>query len=292
MLNSKLFQNEDLPYQPLPQAAYDAARISLLKLNFPENAILDDYSFSSRSKEHTIKINALAFAHPTHRNPAEYAGFTLYNAINGQRDEALVQVLAESSAPFHLIHRENQFSFWASTIKNNSLEPIHIESRISYDQLDVVLSNYSDDLVPERIINVKQGRDIFTNPIFRELHPLQLSLWAANVTRPLLVDYFSHAVETLRHDTQDSLSIRIHEGIDDITDLAIQLLGAIILADTGVLGNNLRINNISLSQLITEAQSKFYRYFQLDLFEKYWDAAEKAYQILRGIRYSGFVPDM
>jgi hypothetical protein len=49
MLNSKLFQNEELPHQPLPRAAYDAARFGLLKLNFSENAILDDYSFSYSS---------------------------------------------------------------------------------------------------------------------------------------------------------------------------------------------------------------------------------------------------
>lgn len=290
MLNSKLFQNEDLPYQPLPQAAYDAARISLLKLNFPENAILDDYSFSSRSKEHTIKINALAFAHPTHRNPAEYAGFTLYNAINGQKDEALVQVLAESSAPFHLIHRENQFSFWASAFRNNNPEPIPVKSDISYDQLDEVLSNYAVDLMPQRIIDVKQGRDTFTLPIFRDIFPLQLSLWAADVTRDLLVDHFAQAVEVLRKHARQHPDTRAYDL--SVTSLAIQLLGAIILADTGVLGNDFRLNDITLSRLIKKAHANFDTYFQLDLFDTYSEAAEEAFRLLRSIRYAGFVPEM
>ncbi len=98
MQSPNIFQNFDLPYAPLPKAAYDAARLSLLKRDFPEEAILNEYSISSRNKDHTIKINALAFAHPIHRNPAEYASFTLYNAVNGQRDEAIVSILAESAA--------------------------------------------------------------------------------------------------------------------------------------------------------------------------------------------------
>ncbi len=290
MLNSHLFQNNNLPYQPLPRAAYDAARISLLKLNFPENAILDDYSFSSRSKDHTMKINALAFAHPVHRNPAEYASFTLYNAANGLSDEVLVSILAESAAPFHLIHRDNQFSFWASAFRKNKPEPIRVQSGIAYDQLDRILNNYAVDLKPQRIIDVKQGRDTFTLPIFRDIYPLQLSLWAADVTRDLLVEHFAQAVEVLRKHTRQRSDTHAHDL--DVTSLAIQLLGAIILADTGVLGNELRLNNATLSQLITAAYAKFDTYFQPYIFDTYNDAAEEAYRVLRLIRYAGFVPEM
>lgn len=290
MSNLHLFQDFDLPYAPLPQAAYDAARLSLLNRDFPENAILNDYSFSSRSKDHTIKINALAFAHPTHRNPAEYASFTLYNAVNEQREEALVPILAESAAPFHLIHRDNKFSFWASAFRNNKPEPIPVKSDISYDQLDEVLSNYAVDLKPQRIIDVKQGRDTFTLPIFRDIYPLQLSFWAADVTRDLLVEHFAQAVEVLRRHARNRGDTRAYDLA--VTSLAIQLLGAIILADTGVLGDNFRLNDVTLSQLIRQAHSKFDTYFQLDLFDIYSDAAEEAYRLLRLIRYAGFVPDM
>lgn len=295
MLNSDLFQNGHLPYRPLPQAAYAAARASLLMLNFPETAILNDYSFSARTRDRTIKVNAMTFAHPVHRNPAEYASFTLYNAVDGLSDERIVPILAESSAPFHLIHRDGQFAFWASTIEDiehNLPKPISIESRISYDQLETVLRNYSDDLVPQRIINTKQGRDTFTHPKLRELRPRQLSFWAMEVTRPLLVKYFGDAVDTLRNGIGDSLKMHVLEKVDDVIDLAVQLLGAVILADTGVLGDNLRTDIISLNELIKEAQSKFYRYFQTELFVKYWDSAVQAYELLREIRYSNFTPDM
>jgi hypothetical protein len=291
MPNPNIFQNFDLPYEPLPLAAYEAARASILRRDFPQEGILDDYSFSSRSKEHTIKINALAFAHPVHRNPAEYASFTLYNAVNGQSDDVLVKILAESAAPFHLIHRDNQFYFWVSAYRNNQVEPIPVGSHIAYDQLDNVLSDYASDLNPRRIIDVKQGRDRFT--IFHDIYPLQLSFWAADVTRDLLVDYFGQAVNKLRTRIRYERETPLSEEVDEVTDLAIQLLGAIILADTGVLGDDLRRRgDVSLNHLLTEAQSKFGLYFQKNLFEKYYEAAEEIYQLLRQIRYAGFVPDM
>jgi hypothetical protein len=173
-------------------------------------------------KKNIIKIYALCFSYPTHRNQAEYAGFTLYNAINGLSDEVLVPILAESSAPFHLIHRENQFSFWASAFLNNKLEPIPVKSDISYNQLDEVLSNYAVDLRPQRIIDVKQGRDTFTLPIFRDIFPLQLSFWAADVTRDLLVDHFAQAVEVLRKHARQRRDTRAYDL--PVTSLAIQLL--------------------------------------------------------------------
>src|SRR5579884_4359242 len=116
MQRPALFQPSALPYQPLPSAAYTAARISILKCKFSEEALLDEYSFSSGNKGRTIKVNTFVFAHPVHRNPAEYASVTIYNAVNGLPDAEIVKILAESAAPFHLIHRENHFSFWASSI--------------------------------------------------------------------------------------------------------------------------------------------------------------------------------
>ena len=286
-LNPNIFQ-----YERLPDAAYDAAVDGFQKCGFfPE----PDYSISSRIKEQlvTIKINALAFAHPIHRN-AEYAGITLFNAANGQSDEELVNILTKSTAPFHLIHRGEHFSLLASSAQNKEPEPIRIESHIANEQLDGVLNKYAVDLKPQRIIDVKQGRDTFTHPVFRNIAPLQLPLWAAGVTGPLLVEYFGHAVDILRSYINDDLHKHTSEGADEVTDLAIQLLGATILADTGVFGKDIRIAGaeVSLSELISLASNIFFRYFKSYLFEKHTEAAEKAYQLLRQIRYAGFMPDM
>ena len=292
MLNPNLLQQSDLPYEPLPQAAYEAARAGILKLEFPQDALLDEYSFSSRHKTHTVKINTLAFTHPIHRNPAEYAGFTLYNAVNGQGDETIVKTLAESLAPFHLIHRDGQFSFWASGVtKDREVNPVRIQDSISYDQLNNVLSKYAVDLRPQRITNVKQGRGTFTLPLFHDtIATLQLSLWATDVTRKLLVDHFAFAVDALHKYARTHRDIFVSD--ETLTLIAIQLLGAVILADTGVLGDELRVHDPSLDKLITVAQAKFAEYFQKELFVQYAEAAEEAYRLLRQIRFAGFVPDM
>ena len=290
MQYSNIFEQFNNPYEPLPRAAYNVALTSISSCGFSPNAILNDYSFSYKESK-PITLNALVFAHPVHRNPAEYASLTLFNAINGHSDEALVPILAQSNAPFHLIHRKEKerFSFWASAIKDNQICPIHIQSDIAYEQLNSVFDDYSIDLKPQRIIDVKQGRDKFTHAIFRNLQPLQLSLWVTDVSRPLLVKYFSHAIQIFNDYARHSNG---HMTDRAMTALAIQLLGATILADTGVFGDDLRLKNYSLDKLMQKAFEVFPRYFELNLFAKYYEAAQKAYQLLRQIRYSGFVPDM
>lgn len=289
MQSSNLFQIPELAYAPLPTGAYDAALDSITKCGFSRDAILEQYSFSSASVKAPIKLNAFAFAHPIRRNPGEYASFTLYNAVNGLNDEAIVSILAESAAPFHIIHRHDRFSFWASTVKNSQPEPLPILSGIPYDQLADALGEYAPDLEPQHIIDVKLGRDTFTLPILREIQPVQLSFWAADITRPLLVDYFAQAVNRLRqYAGQQKMAITD----ETLTSLAIQLLGAIILADTGVLGDNTRLEDISMRQLFERAYSRFRRYFQPELLLAYESAAEQAYWVLRQVRYAGFVPEM
>jgi hypothetical protein len=276
--------------QPLPEVALRAASDSIMQRGFPAEGILQNYSFSV-DKTEPISVNALAFAHATRRNLGEYASFTIFNATQIQHnDEVIVSNLAKSTAPFHLIHRDEHFSFWASSVNDGKVFAKPIRTEIPYDQLDNALSDYSVDLNPPRIINVKQGRDTFILPIFRDIHPLQSSLWVADVTGDLLVQQFAHAVESLRQYARTQRSIGIRDRA--MTSLAIQLLGATILADTGVFGDDFRLNDVSLGKLISQAENQFPRYFQQSLFQQHFGAAEEAYQILRLIRYAGFVPDM
>lgn len=265
MLNQDLFRQSDLPYAPLPAAAYEAARAGILKCGFPEQGLLENYSLSL-NKDTIITLNALSFAHPVHRNPGEYAALTVFNAVNGHNDEALVKILARSAAPFHLVHRDDRFAFWTSPARNGLVEPDLVKGDIAYDELDSVLSEYAQDLRPQRIIDVKQGRDTFT--IFRDIQPLQLSLWAADVNRTLLVEHFAHAVHKLR-------SSKVHMLDETAIDIAVQLLGATILADTGVLGDEMRFDQaVLLGTLVEAAARRFQRYFQPGLFEKYDQAAK------------------
>jgi N-6 DNA Methylase len=286
MLNHGTLQNPDLHYVPLPEDARRAALDAVSKQGFTP---LEHFKFSSFGENQSIKTNVLAFAHPIHRTP-EYTGITVLNAANGHEDNALVQLLARSAAPFHIIHRDEEFSLWRCPVLDKVPTPRPIEAHISYDQLENVLIEYEVDLQPQRIIDVKQGRDTFT--IFRDIQPLQLSLWAAEVTGSLLVKHFAATVARLRELLNRPTYLNEEERDQLVTTLSIQLLGAIILADTGVLGDEIRLNRPSLNTLMQAASKKFKRYFRYEMFLENIFEADQAYQLLQQICYAGFVPDM
>ncbi len=283
---------EVLPFAPLPENASRAAYASLQNRGFAAAAILETYRYTSRDGSFTL--NALAFNDPRRRTPDEYAGITLYNALNGTPDEQIVPILAQTAAPFHVIHRGDRFAFWASTVQDALVRPVPIETNIAYDHLDPVLTRYAIDLQPQRILDIKQGRAQFSIPFFRDnIETHQLTLWAFNVTRDLLVQHFGHAVAALRnYPVDDHLDAIYTEQI--VVDLSIQLLGAVILADTGGLGTDIRLqgNQLSLQDLIAAAYREYPAYFQQDLFRQYADPAAQAFYALRQICYAGFAPDM
>lgn len=290
-----------IPYKPLPNSARDAALDGIRSCGFAPSTILEDYAFSSTNKNQAInlRINALAFAHPKNLNLSN-ASITLFNAVDGQSNDTIIPLLAQSTAPFHLIHQDNQFSFLTCSIQDKKPKAVSIESHISYDQIGRVLNEYAVDLRPQRIIDVKQGRDKFSHPLFHAIGPLQLALWATDVNSVSLVKIFGSAVSQLRyaietqHEPYGSVDSNSAKMKDTTTDIAIQLLGATILADTGVLGSHLRSEGAEtpLDKLLTEASLQFPNYFILDIFKKYQKQAEVAYQRLRQIRYSGFLPEM
>lgn len=106
MLNLDAFHISDLHYEHLPENAHRAAIESISKQGF---TALEEYSIFSLGENQPVTTNILAFAHPKHRTP-EYTGLTVFNAVNGHRDDELVKLLATSAAPFHLIHRGEEFS--------------------------------------------------------------------------------------------------------------------------------------------------------------------------------------
>ncbi len=286
MLNLDTLQNPDLPYVQLPENARRAALDSISKQGFYP---LEHYDFFSLGENQPVKTNILAFAHPVHRTP-EYTGLTVFNAADAHDDRELILLLATSAAPFHLIHRNDRFSFWACSLQDKIPTPRSIESNISYDQLDNVLSEYEVDLRPQRIIDVKQGHDTFT--IFRDIQPLQLSLWAAEETGDRLVNHFAATVALLRKYIRYRTDVQEKEKDRLVTTISIQLLGAIILADTGVLDDEMRLSRPPLDKLILKVSEKFGRYFKRELFIKHFFEAEQAYDLLQKICFAGFVPNM
>jgi len=288
--------HQTTPYpviKPLPDNARNAIYDCLKLQGFSSNMIKEDYAFSGLHNQ-LIKVNALVFAHEIHRSP-DYTGITVINPENSITEADLTQILAQTAAPFHFIFRENKqdFSFWFSNIKDrgtSKIESRQIETDISYTNLSKVLNTYAVDIKPQKIIDVKQGREEFNHLQFREIGPFQLSLWAIEVTSKLLVEHFGRVVNWLYTFRDKQSGLPIPE--KDVTDIAIQLLGATILAHTGNLGDDIRSDDPSVDLLINKAFDKFPNYFNVDLFEKWNEAIFSAYKILKELRYSGFAPDM
>ncbi|MBK9049366.1 MAG: N-6 DNA methylase [Chloroflexi bacterium] len=281
---SNLGYSNTIPVTPLPPNALEAVYDGLRLRGFQRQAIEADYAFSDRNGRQ-VETNLLAFAHETFRTP-DYRGVTVFNPANGIDDRQLAQTLAQSAAPFHLIHRQQteRFSFWFTnaTDKNAlNVEATPIQTDIEYTHLSHFFERYATDISPQRIVDVKQGRDFFKH--FEHAGSFQLSLWAIDATGDLLVTRFGRAVEALR---QHALPTSL------IADVATQLLGATILAHTGAFGPDLRRTDPSLDHLISVAHNSFPNYFDLNLFNRWYSSVTPAYNILTELRYSNFSPEL
>src|SRR5260370_2547106 len=283
-------QRSALPYAPIPSSVSKIAIDCLTQLGFDEKAIMGDYEFSSTQNDY-IKLNALVFAHPSRRDLDDYASITILHAVNGHNDSELVTRLAETSAPIHLIHHENGFALWASGIqadtdKKDYIRPIQIKDFIPYNCLKDIMCGFIDDLKPQHIIEVKQGRDTFKHSQFQDINPVHLSSWAEERRRKPLVKQFESAINTLRH----HLTQAPH---DEITMITTQLLGLLVLADTGALGEDIRLDWAPFIAIVEKAYKTYPHFFDSDLLlNRYPNAVEQTYHVLRKIHYAGFTPDM
>jgi hypothetical protein len=276
---------------PLPPAATDAARRSILRRGFPADGIVQGYTFSAATGQNGERVgtNATVFADAVHRTPAQYASMTVFNVRDGLIERAVVEQLAQSAAPFHLLHKEGRFSLWISDRQSGQSRNECVKDRIDYEWLDEVLAGFADDLTPARIIDVKQDRARFTHPAFADMRPYQLALWAIEATRPVLVRTFTAAVAEVRS-TLRQQDVTTTE--QTILEIGVQLLGACILGDTGTLGSVAQSPNVALSLLIREAHERFPSYFRPEFMATYTEATARAYDILRQVSYANFVPDM
>jgi hypothetical protein len=107
MLSQAAPSHERLGFAPLPDNARQAVYDSLTACGFAREAILESYNFTGRDGDFTL--NMLAFADRVRRDPAEYAGCTVYNATNGLPDrETVIIELGDQITvlqPDILVHR-------------------------------------------------------------------------------------------------------------------------------------------------------------------------------------------
>lgn len=271
--------------QPIPSQAMMSLKKGFEEREFNSEMIEENFAFSD-SQGRVVETNATIYADPTYRTP-DYSAATVFNPDSSINSELLIGILAQCGAPFHFLHNNSKstFTFWWSKIdENKEVKPEAIVPDIHYSQIANVLSDYKVDINPKRIIDVKHGRDVFKN---FKAQAVQLSLWAIEATQERLVKQFGEAVAFL----SDHATTKTRPQ-SEVTNVAVQILGATILAHTGALGDQLRQSDPSLDSVLTTAHKRFPSYFNVNLLERWGDTAQSAYGLLTQLRYSGFAPDM
>jgi hypothetical protein len=271
-----------LPYQQLPPGRYrailDPMRDGLLQREFAKSSIRRDYTFTARGAG--LRVHQTAFTDSRRWDPNTAAVNFYYNSHN-LPDQRILEILALSGAPFNLIGLDDLVSLY---VLSDATQIHPIRRDFAYDQVPQLFAQYSADIAPQRIQRVKQGMDFFVS--FPDIRPLQLRLFAVDVTEKILVDQFSSAVSELRG------AIGGRASHQDEMNIAIQLLAAVILAHKGKLGEQCIQPNASLGKVINEAYSRFQRYFTPSIILQYERAAEQAFYYLQQVCYSSFTPDI
>ncbi|MGH7492168.1 MAG: HsdM family class I SAM-dependent methyltransferase [bacterium] len=276
-----------LAYFPLPQNYYQPIRQSLLACSFLPNAIRDGHDFTVESGR--LRVNCVAFADQRQWDPDTASVAVYYDPENRYSEPVILDQMIYSGAPFVFIGRQRNllpFGMNVNTNVNTKIEPRSLGDAIPYNAVGEFLERHKVDINPQRIIDVKRGLTKFS--FFPELNPFQLRLFIFPITRNLLAKNFSSAVHSLR----SGLSKRNGTNENLVPRIAVQLLGAIILAHKGVLGDIYRQPDAAFVEVFKRASERFPSYFDWKLTERYAHTVEQAYSFLQQAGYSSFTPDM
>ena len=125
------------------------------------------------------------------------------------------------------------FPFHATSLDGESVRSICLGHDIAYDRLDDVFADFSVDLRPTRIANVKQGLEAFQTLSSEDCVRCN-SRFGSRTLRGDCCEIVSFRLST---------SLEVHGGLQGKTaccghyKTAVQLLGVIVLADTGGFGD-------------------------------------------------------
>ncbi len=271
-----------LPYVPFPEE-YKFSIQSGLEQKFQKEAIRSDHEFTAKNKDGRVKVNYAAFTDSLHCD-LDTAAVTIYYDPEDQfSNQNILTQLAFTGAPFILVGRKDQIQPFGFRV-NGRPEPVSLGEGYSYRNIREFFARYQSDINPGRILAVKNGTSIFE--AFSQLNSFQLRLFALDVTRSLLAETFGEAVSLLRE-------VIGNRGDDQlVVDFAVRLLGAIILAHKGRLGEDLTRSDVSFDRIYLAAAQRFPAYFKRDIGEQYIHAVRAAYSRLQQATYSSFTPDM
>lgn len=272
--------NYILPYQPFPSEKMRFIREGLRRCNFDDALLREGHIFTATGQG--LRVHQSAFT-DSERQDVITSGVNFYYNFAGMDDGTVLDRLAFSGAPFNLIGNDTLASLYMTNIVSDKVQTQSIGIPTPYQNIPELLTNYNVDIAPQRIYRAKQGLESFV--AFPNWNPLQLRLFAIEATRGVLVKQFSAALNAMRQAPIQTLTD------EEITEVVVQLLAAVILAHKGKFGDRYIDTDISLGELIETANRQFNRYFKPALIRKSGAPAQDAYAILQQVRFSSFVID-
>ncbi len=283
MMDTRVSVGKDpLPYTPFPPL-YETQISRGFELKFASDSIKNGYEFTSKNAGGRQKVNYAVFTSSVYHDLDTAAISVYFDPNENFSQEFIVDHLAFSGSPFVFIGRKNRIlPFGIST--NGKTQAVMLDEGYPYERFYEFCEKFSIDINPEQISAVKNGTASFKT--FSEVNAFQLRLFALDVTCKVLANTFAAAVKDLRN--------QLRNGFEEqkITDYAVKLLGAIILAHKGRLGSNLDNGAASFDLVYEAASTRFPNYFNLELDTASLDALRNAYHTLQQATYSSFTPDM
>ena len=269
-----------LPYQPFPSEEIRFIREGLHRCNFGDALLREGHIFTAADQG--LRVHQSAFT-DSERQDVVTSGVNFYYNPNGMDNGEVLNRLALSGAPFNLIGNDTLVSLYITNVVSDRVQPQRIGDPTPYQNIPELLSNYNVDIAPQRIYRAKQGLESFVTS--NSWNSLQLRLFAVESTRSILVKQFGAALNAMRQAPIQNLTD------EEITEVVVQLLAAVILAHKGKFGDRYLDTDVPLDELIATANRQFSRYFKPELINKSGMPAQNAYAILQQVRFSSFVID-
>jgi hypothetical protein len=271
-----------LPYVSLPPA-FEIFFQNGLRQKFSPDAIKSKYTFTADNSNGRQEVNWAAFTSDAYHDLDTAAITVYYDPDEHFADQTIVERIAFAGAPFVFIGRQNEVLPYGIH-KNGKVEPIRLAEGYPYERIPEFFERFGTDINPGRISAVKNGTASFE--AFANINAYQLRLFALDITRDLLAETFASAVLALRKPLKNLMDER------EITNYAVKLLGAIILAHKGRLGSACQTQTASFDFVYKTASRHFPAYFDLNLQDPFSAAVQDAYSHLQRATYSSFTPDM
>ncbi len=246
--------------------------------------IRQNHEFTAKNKTGRLRVNIAVFTDKENCDIDTSAVSVYYEPTRYFSDEVIVEQVALSGSPFIFVARENEVKPYGVNV-NGKVRPVPLGDALPYSDVVEFFERYKTDINPNQIKNVKSGASQFN--IFTNIHSLQLRLFALDVTRDYLAEVFGYAVNHLRTGIGNKSKQE-----DTITDIAVRLLGAIILAHKGRLGENYQEAGVPFDRVYQRAADLFPSYFNWQAIEKHLSEVQRAYSSLQQATYSSFTPDM